>query len=575
MKNISFKIFFSFSSKEKKFFYFLLFLMLIGMLLETLSIGLVFPLLSFVLDNNQESYLFEFSFIKSIELQDNFNQLISLKNIILFIIFVFVLKNIYLLYQIYFQAKFSSFLGINKSQSLYKKYVASTYAFHIENNSGFLLRNITEEVGNYCGAVIVLMRLISEIFVLTGIVILLVFISPIITFSIILFFFVTLFVYQKITKKFFLKWGEQKQNYYGKRIISIQQTFGAFKELKILNRFKKFYDSFKFLNSNLYNINVKNETLVSVPKFLIETLMVIIICLILIYFSLINQLSSSIPLLGLMAAASFRILPSVNKIINHIQELRYFNASLQLVVEEFNHWERNKILQTDILAIPFNSKINFTNVSFSYKNKKIFDNLNINIDYGSFIGIYGESGSGKSTFLDLLIGLHKPQFGNIKVDECEIHRNLFGWFKNIGYVPQNVFLIDDSIKNNIALGINEKKINNKKLDNAIRNAGLADFIKNIENGVETIVGENGVTLSGGQKQRIGIARALYNDPKLLILDEATSSLDEINEKNILEYILKLKNKITIIIVSHNKINLIDCDKTYMLKSKKLILTNLL
>lgn len=570
MIKISLKIFSSFSSKEKNFFYFLLLLMLIGMLLETLSIGLVFPLLSFVLDNNQTSNFFDFFLLKSINLPSNFSKFISLTNIIVFIIFVFVFKNIFLLFQVYFQARFSSLLGTEKSQSLYKNYISSPYSFHIENNSGFLLRNITEEVGNYCGAVIVLMRLMTEIFVLLGIVVLLLIISPLISCLTIVLFFTTLYIYQKFTKNFFLKWGEQKQNFFGKRIISIQQTFGAFKELKILNRFKKFYEDFKSLNISLYNINIKNETLVSVPKFLIETLLVLIICLILIYFSLIDELSSSIPLLGLMAAASFRILPSINKIINHIQELRYFNASLQLVVEEFNKWESSKILNNNSIAIPFYSNINFNNVNFSYNEKNILNNLNINIKYGSIIGVYGESGSGKSTFLDLLIGLHKPQSGSIKVDGFEIHENIYGWFKNIGYVPQNVFLIDDTIKNNIALGIDNNKINKKNLDNAVMNSGLGTFIKNIDKGLDAIVGENGVTLSGGQKQRIGIARALYNCPQILILDEATSSLDEANEKNILQFIFNLETSITVIIVSHNKKNLDNCDVVYKVENKNLI-----
>lgn len=575
MKDISLKIFLSFSVKEKKYFYFLMFLMLIGMILETMSIGLVFPLLSYVIENDKKNNIFNKFFFESTSLNDFLNQYITLTNILVFIIVIFLFKNIFLFYQVFFQAKFSSILGINKSQSLYKKYISSPYSFHIENNSGLLLRNITEEVGNYCGAVIVLMRLMTEIFVLFGILILLLLVSPFIIFSIILIFLSVLYSYQKITKKLFLNWGVQKQELYGKRIISIQQTFGAFKELKILNKFRKFYDNFKKLNTNLYSINVKNETLLSVPKFLIETILVIIICLVLIYFSLIDELSSSIPLLGLMAAASFRILPSINKIINYIQELRYFNASLQLVVKEFDYWKNNKKLNENKKTdVSFVNRIDFTDVYFSYDNKEIFKNLNISIKFGNIIGIYGDSGSGKSTFLDLLIGLHSPLSGNIKIDGLGIQKNINAWFKNIGYVPQSVFLIDDSIKNNIALGVDDKNIDKFNLVKAIHNSGLSDFIENLENGIETIVGENGVTLSGGQKQRIGIARALYNNPQILILDEATSSLDETNEKNIFKYIYKLKNKITIVIVSHNKMNLYNCDYVYTVKNKNLIISNL-
>ena len=550
--------------------------MFFGMLLEALSIGLVFPLLTFILDNNQIINMFKnIKFLDSINESFNMINLISLQNILIFLVVVFLFKNFFLLFQTYAQAKFSSFLGISKSQSLYNKYISLPYSFHINNNSGLLLRNITEEVGNYCGAVIVLMRLLTEIIVLIGIIFLLLFINPIITLIVITVFVLILFIYQNITKKFFLKWGKQKQIFFGERIIIIQQTFGAFKELKILNRFKKFYDYFRLKNESLYKINIKNETLISVPKFLIESILIIIICIILIYFSLAAELSSSIPLLGVMAAASFRIMPSVNRIINYIQELRYFNASLGLVTQEFVKWNDTEKIDNKVFEkITFNTQINFKDVIFSYEKDEILSNISISIKFGDIIGIFGNSGSGKSTFLDLLIGLHKPVSGNILADNTDIHSKILGWYGNIGYVPQNVYLIDDTIKSNIALGIYEKDVDDLNINNAIKYSGLKEFIETLDNGVNTIVGENGVSLSGGQKQRIGIARALYNNPQILILDEATSSLDETNEKNILEYIFNLRNKITIIIVSHNKKNLYDCDKIYRVENKKLILTSI-
>ena len=576
MIDIISKLFKSFHSKEKKYFYILFILMFFGMLLEALSIGLVFPLLTFILDNNQTINMFKnIKFLDSINESFNIINFISLQSILIFLVVVFLFKNFFLLFQTYAQAKFSSFLGISKSQSLYNKYISLPYSFHINNNSGLLLRNITEEVGNYCGAVIVLMRLLTEIIVLIGIIFLLLFINTIITLIVITVFVLILFIYQNITKKFFLKWGKQKQIFFGERIIIIQQTFGAFKELKILNRFKKFYDYFRLKNESLYKINIKNETLISVPKFLIESILIIIICIILIYFSLVAELSSSIPLLGVMAVASFRIMPSVNRIINYIQELRYFNASLGLVTQEFVKWNDTEKIDNKVFEkITFNTQINFKDVIFSYEKDEILSNISISIKFGDIIGIFGNSGSGKSTFLDLLIGLHKPLSGNILADNTDIHSNILGWYSNIGYVPQNVYLIDDTIKSNIALGIYEKDIDDVNLNNAIKFSGLKEFIETLDNGVNTIVGENGVSLSGGQKQRIGIARALYNNPQILILDEATSSLDETNEKNILEYIFNLRNKITIIIVSHNKKNLYDCNKIYRVENKKLILTSI-
>ena len=371
MINIGLKLFKSFSKDERKYFYILIFLMFLAMLLEALSIGLIFPLLTFIINDSKEVNIFEnIEFINFLNVKINFSKLLSLTNILIILFTIFVFKNTFLLYQAFLQAKFSSSLGMNKSQLLYNKYISLPYSFHVENNSGFLLRNITEEIGNYCGAVIVMMRLMTELIVLIGILVLLLLINPIITFNIILFFGLILYLYQNITKRYFLKWGEQKQNFFGERIIAIQQTFGAFKELKILNRFEKFYNIFQDKNKKLYKIDIKNETLNNAPKYLIETILVLTICLILIYFSFFKNISSSIPLLGVMAAASFRILPSINKLVTNIQELRYFNASLGLVTKEFENLNyENKNIKKPDLDISFNKEIKFDNIHFSYKKK--------------------------------------------------------------------------------------------------------------------------------------------------------------------------------------------------------------
>ncbi len=573
MKNVIIKLFKSFNSKEKKFFFFIFFLMFCGMLLEAFSIGLIFPLITFMLDNNSNSdQVSTLEYFKNITNLNYLINFLSLKIIMIIIVFVFLVKNIFLIFQTYMQAKFTSYLGMMKSHLLYKKYVLMPYSFHVRNNSGYLLRNITEEIGNYCGAVIVLIRLITEALVLLGIGILLLLISPFITIIIFFVFIFIMFIFQNITKPFFLKWGEQKQKFTGERIINLQQTFGALKELKILNRFNKFYDEFKFKNDILYKINIKNETLVGSPKFLIEFILIVLISFIIIYFSYSDNTKAAIPLLGLLAAASFRVMPSINRILNYIHELRYFNASLDLLTKEILSVENNDIMiKQNIKTLPFNNKVNFKNVAFSHKknNKNIFDEVNLDIKFGEIIGIFGDSGSGKTTFLDLLIGLYKPDSGTIKVDGEDIHKSHLNWSKNIGYVSQDVYLTDDTIKNNIALGVYENKINDEKITNSIKNSGLEDYIDSLSLGIDTNVGEKGTSISGGQKQRIGIARALYNNPKILVLDEATSSLDEENEKNILDFIFKLKDKITIIIVSHKKKNLYECDRVFKIDNGKL------
>ena len=281
-----------------------------------------------------------------------------------------------------------------------------------------------------------------------------------------------------------------------------------------------------------------------------------------------------ISILTVFVAASFRMIPSLNRVLNGVQSMRFLQASIDTLHKEFTSF--NSTIVPEITTHKKNQvikkNIQFKDLTFAYGNKKsnVLKGLNLNITVGSSIGIIGGSGEGKTTLLDVLIGLLEPTKGSLFIDDKEItHYNRVQWQKNIGYVAQMINLVDNSIKKNIAFGITENEIDNKKLNRCIEKAQLKTFIASLEEGVETVVGERGIQLSGGQRQRIGIARALYHDPEVLVFDEATSALDEDTEEQFMSAVERFKGEKTIIIVTHRLSTLRFCDRVYDLKNGKL------
>ena len=287
-----------------------------------------------------------------------------------------------------------------------------------------------------------------------------------------------------------------------------------------------------------------------------------------------NNNQDIIPILALYAASAFKIIPALLKILSSFQSFNYINPALDNIYKQLMDYEilsknETKVTGSSKIELNFNNNIHVKNVDFEFtKKNKIFSNLDILIEKNSFIGIKGDSGSGKSTFLNIISGLIKPNSGLILVDDVEITKNIKSWRKKIGYVSQSVFLLDTTIKNNIAFGVQEKNIDDNKINSAIDQAGLREYIESLEDKTKTVVGERGLKISGGQKQRIGLARALYFSPEILILDEATNSLDKETEKNILNTLIEMKNKITLIIVSHENKPLEITDKVYNLNEFK-------
>ena len=283
-------------------------------------------------------------------------------------------------------------------------------------------------------------------------------------------------------------------------------------------------------------------------------------------------ISMMLPTLSLYALVAFRLIPSANRIITAIQQLRFGLPTLNLLSEELSLNEPQLIKSGNVDKMKFKNNFQIKNLSYSYPNadSKALNSISLRINKGDFIGFVGESGSGKSTLIDIILGVLPPTSGSLYLDGVDISENLRGWQNQIGYVPQEIFLIDDTLRRNIAFGLNDNDINHTSIQKAISLAQLENFINDLPEGLNTIVGERGVRISGGQRQRIGIARALYHKPEVLVLDEATSNLDIKTEADLMDAIFALHGQKTIITVAHRLKTLDKCDNIYTLRNGKII-----
>jgi len=354
------------------------------------------------------------------------------------------------------------------------------------------------------------------------------------------------------------------------RFQFIQEGLGALKIIKIFNKEKFFLKKYELSNSGSAKQDMRVRFVDQLPRLLLEFFAILGFCilfLLLIYQNIDEK--KILPILGLFAFGIFRIIPSLNKILSQITNLKFSEEFVDVLYKELKNYKKNdiNIEEKKFLINNINNKIEFKNVDFVYPHseKIIFKDLNIKISKGEKIGIIGSSGIGKSTFLDLLLGVIKPQKGEILYDGKNIKNLNLNYKKILGYVPQSIFLIDGSIKENIAFGIQNDEINLENLEQSVKRSAIENYIKSLPNGLNTNVGERGIKLSGGQIQRIGLSRAMYLNPEMIILDEATSALDRETEEKIMDTIFNLNKDKTIIIVTHKLDTIKECDKIYKIE----------
>lgn len=535
------------------------------MILETVSIGMFIPILNIFAGGTSDLD----KYIPEIILLDNSKD--NILNLLTLLGIIFTFKTIFLSYTSYEKERFSWELNNFFSKKIHNIYLKKRYAFHIQNNSSALIRDINDVkfgIDFFKG----LINLISEILILIGIITLTCLYNPLSTFIIFILLGSIGLIFYKFIQSKAKKWGEQRQKFEEKRFFNLQLTFNEIKNIKLSNKENFFNEIFSESNFQTVKANFKNYFVLSLPKFWLEWITLVVITFLI--FFLINlgiELKDILTQIGIYAIAAYRIVPSITRIMNALQAMRFGAPVILKLKEIFENQEENDYVNNNIF-IEFKKKLEFQNINFSYSAKQpaIFENLKLVITPNSFNGIKGKSGVGKSTLINILAGLLAPTKGEILSDSINIHSNIKSWQSKIGYVPQNVFLGDLSIKENIAFGEDKRSIDENKIKRAIELARLDRFISDLKFGADTKIGEFGSQISGGQKQRIGIARALYNIPQILILDESTNALDENTEKEILQDILKLKkNNITLFIISHEKKSLFICDNIFEIKNKKI------
>ncbi len=573
------KIDFILDSGLKKIIFIFFIIITIISLLEIISIGLLIPLITTILDENFITNFIKHHIVFLSQYSDS-QIIILMVSVIAFIYFV---KAISLIFFSWLQFSYVAKLEATLSKKLYQSYLIRPYKFFTKVNSSELIRNVTEEVNRFTYYIIYQgLTLFLEIIIVFFISIFLFIFNPKITVLLLLFCIIISLLMVKMTKNKITNWSKERQFHGKMKIQHIQQGIGGIKEIKILGNeenFLKYYDKH---NQRYASLDKYFNMVSQSPRIILEFFAILFFIFIIIssYVSGIKN-TEILVILGVFSAAAFRLIPSFNRINVGFQTLRYGITSIDVLYDEklsLNKKEGISFVEKKINVLEktnfFTSKIKIKDLSFSYDSDNVLEDINLEIKKNSVVGIIGKSGAGKSTFVDLLLGLYTPNKGKIFVDESDLSLSGNSWRNLIGYVPQNIYLLDDTLRKNVALGINDNLIDDKRVRLSLKFSQLDDFIENnLENGINTNIGERGIKLSGGQKQRIGIARALYKNPEIIILDEATSSLDLDTEKKLIDTIQNIKHGKTIIIISHRLSTLKICDQIYEIKNKKLYTYN--
>lgn len=554
------------SNLEKKKLKLIFFLTIVANFLETLTISLVFPLIGNLTNSENKNKILNFDYFQNIFSESN------LLNIFIIFLIVFFLKLIFMLFFIYNQKSFIQNLNANLSLRVLKKYIGQNLNFFYVNNSSLLTRNIVQEISQLISGVIEnSINLIIEFLLVILLIILAFYAEPIIT-SVIFFVFLLSFLifYKTVTQKT-KEWGLQTQKLRGNILKKLNEIFSSIKFIKVTNKESYFFKNIKkdFLENA--KISILYEFTKSFPRPIFEFLLVFLIVLIVqfkFHFDEVNNYSNILPLLGLYAAIAFRLVPSFTRILVHLNNIKFSTASVDVLSQELKLSDKKELSFINNKNFKFES-IEFKNVSFAYGEKSnVFEEINFSINKNEFVAIVGDSGIGKTTLIDLIAGLVNPTNGDILLNDKKFNiENKNNIISAIGYIPQNYNFLDDTIEKNIAFG--EEKIHMDKVKKSLKLANLEQFVDSLKEKQQEKIGEQGILLSGGQKQRLAIARSLYLDAQILILDESTSSLDKKTEAKIFEELMKLKNLKTLIVITHKMLNYQYFDKIISIKNKKI------
>ena len=566
-------------AKQKRLMVLIVFLMLIGGILESLSISVVIPVIEVLLDpdavvnNKYMAWLYNTLHLQSIT-QFTIVMMLAL-------IGAFVLKNLFLFLQSVVQLKFVYTNQFATSRKMMINFMNRPYEYYLNADTAVIQRSITSDVNNMYGLILSSLQLVSEAVVFACLVAVLLVVDAKMIMTIAALLIVVLFLIKVVIKPIMVKAGQENQDYYSGLFKWIEQSVMGIKEIKIANKEQYFINEYAKCGfgyvSAVQRYNLYNST----PRLLIETVciagLVIYMLIVMLQGATVTEMLPQLTTFGL---AAMRLIPSANRINNYLTSISYFEPFFMGVSDNLQEDIHDDSIVYDVAAyehakevvkMDIKKEIVLQDITYKYPNTEtlIFNHADMNIPIGAAIGIVGTSGSGKTTIVDVMLGLLNLQTGKIMADGVDVQTNYEGWLKNIGYIPQTIFMIDSTIRKNVAFGFADEDIDDERVWEVLKEAQLDEFVRGLPEGLDTGIGERGIRISGGQRQRIGIARALYEDPEVLVLDEATSALDNDTEAAIMDSINRLHGKKTLVIIAHRLQTIEKCDMVFRVENGKI------
>ncbi|MBQ8326165.1 MAG: ABC transporter ATP-binding protein [Lachnospiraceae bacterium] len=561
--------------KQKRTMIGLIFIMLIGAILEAASITVIFPAIQAIIEpeaveSGITGSIYRFLGMKSV---DQFIVVVLIGMIV-----AFILKNVFLFFQMKALFRFIYSNQFRTSERMMKNFLSKDYEFYLNADTAVIQRSITSDVNNMYAYILALLQIASEAIVFVTLTTVLLISDFVMTLVIAVVMVLTLYLIKIVIKPIMKKSGKENQDFYSGLFKWISQTVIGIKEVKIGGKENYFIDEYLKCGYGYVNAVQKYSLYNNTPRLLIET--ICIICMVGYLAAVViagGDVATLTPIISVFALAAMRLMPCANRINNQLTNLAYFEPFVlgisDNLQDEINNPDYVKEFSSkEVKKLPVEKEIVLKDITYAYPNTEvlIFNKANMTIPVGSAVGIVGSSGAGKTTIVDILLGLLNLRDGKILADGVDVQTQYYGWLKNIGYIPQMIFMLDDTIRKNVAFGIPEEEIDDERVMQALKEAQLDEFVKGLPDGLDTTIGERGIRLSGGQRQRIGIARALYEDPEILILDEATSALDNDTEAAIMESINHFQGKKTLVIIAHRLQTIEKCDMVFRVENAQIL-----
>jgi ATP-binding cassette, subfamily B, bacterial PglK len=569
------ELMFPFSKDQKVSFAVLIMLAITSMILVSVGVGMILPIVGIIVDDQIQN---RFGFLRTIGENFGVSSRADLLLVAVLGFFIAILLKVWVGIKILIKQKdLTARIRVSITDRLFRHIISLPYSFHVTENSAKVLRNLTSDISSHCRSVEGVIIIFSEGLLVIALILLLAVVDPIGLAIIAGTVLGSGLVYFRVIQSRIGRWGKLFRKENALMVQHTQQALGGIKEIKILKREAFFEKMFKESVAKLVDYERRYAIADALPVNLLEALIAFGVVAVVLGANLQEKnLSEIAPVLALFMASAVRLGPSLSRIAGSFQTIRYNRAAMTALYERLLLGTKVpfelQANRADNRIVEKWSRLQIVSLDFSYPTRKNFSlkDINLDIQCGTALGILGESGSGKSTLVDILLGLNHEYTGSILVDRKEIRNIRQEWQGQIGYVPQSVYLVDDSVRRNIAFGVLPEKIDQSRLDLAIDRAQLRSFIEGLPEGADSIVGERGAQISGGQQQRIGIARALYRDPSILVLDEATSALDSETESEFMKTVVKMRGQITMIIIAHRVSTLRGCDHLIRLSQGKVI-----